>query len=133
TYASWGVALVKVDWCHSGGLDPYTQYTKFRDALAGSGRDIVLSICNWGVEHPWTWGPDTGHMWRTTEDILDSWSSVLGIIDKNGPLAGAAGPGGWNDPDMLMVGNYGTGAIAGGGMTDTEYRSHFSLWAIMSA
>jgi alpha-galactosidase len=134
TFASWGVDYVKIDWCDHGTLDPQTQYTIIRDALANSGRPILFSICNWGVNKPWVWGAATGNMWRTTDDIFDFWGRVTWIIDQNAPLANFAGPTkGWNDADMLMVGNYGTGAVTGGGMTDTEYRSHFSMWAIMAS
>jgi alpha-galactosidase len=126
TYAAWGVDYVKIDWCHTEGLDPQKQYAKFRDALAQCGRPIVFSICNWGRNQPWTWGPATGNLWRTTGDIKDNWASVLKILDNPSQQhAEAAGPGGWNDPDMLEVGN--------GKMTDAEYRSHFSLWAMMAA
>ncbi len=126
TYAAWGIDYVKIDWCHTEGLDPQKKYAKFRDALAGCGRPIVFSICNWGRNQPWTWGPATGNLWRTTGDIQDKWGSVLKILDNPSQQhAGAAGPGAWNDPDMLEVGN--------GKMTDTEYRSHFSLWAMMAA
>ncbi|WP_372662283.1 RICIN domain-containing protein [Cohnella sp.] len=132
-FASWGVDYVKVDWCDNGGMDPQTRYTIIRDALLNSGRSMVYSICNWGINKPWVWGPETGNMWRTTDDIFDFWERVTWIIDQNAPLANFVGPGSWNDPDMLMVGNYGTGAVFGEGMTDTEYRSHFSMWAIMAA
>jgi len=126
TYAAWGVDYVKIDWCHTEGLDPQKQYAKFRDALAQCGRPIVFSICNWGRNQPWTWGPATGNLWRTTGDIQDNWASMLKILDNPSQQhAEAAGPGGWNDPDMLEVGN--------GKMTDAEYRSHFSLWAMMAA
>src|SRR6266404_6563123 len=126
TYAAWGVDYVKIDWCHTEGLDPQKQYTKFRDALAQCGRPIVFSICNWGRNQPWTWGPATGNLWRTTGDIQDNWASAVKILDNPSQQhAEAAGPGGWNDPDMLEVGN--------GKMTDAEYRSHFSLWAMMAA
>jgi len=125
TYASWGVDYVKIDWCHAEGLDPEVQYTKFRDALAQSGRSIVFSICNWGVNAPWTWGPKTGNLWRTTGDINDTYDrmSVIGF-SQNG-LEKFAGPGHWNDPDMLEVGN--------SGMNRNEYRTHMSLWAILAA
>jgi len=125
TYAEWGVDYVKEDWCNAEGLDAPTQYAKFRDALAKSGRPIVFSICEWGSNQPWTWGPRTGNLWRTTGDIEDSWASMISRVDLNTQYALAEGPGGWNDPDMLEIGN--------GGMTDDEYRAHFSLWAIMSA
>jgi alpha-galactosidase len=125
TYAEWDVDYVKEDWCNAAGLDAPTQYAKFRDALAKSGRPIVFSICEWGSNRPWTWGPRTGNLWRTTGDIGDDWASMIGRADLNTQYAQSAGPGGWNDPDMLEIGN--------GGMTDDEYRAHFSLWAIMAA
>jgi alpha-galactosidase len=125
TYAAWGVDYLKVDWCAAEGLDGATQYALFRDALAATGRPIVLSICTWGEENPWDWGQGAGHLWRTTRDIADRWPVVLQIIRENAVRAYAAGPGGWNDPDMLEVGN--------GRMTDAEYRTHFSLWAMMAA
>ena len=125
TYASWGVDYVKEDWCNAAGLVAPVQYAKFRDALAHSGRPIVFSICEWGSNQPWEWAPDVGNLWRTTDDIEDKWPSMLSNLDQNGQHASAARPGAWNDPDMLEVGN--------GGMTDDEYRAHFSLWSIMSA
>ena len=125
TYASWGVDYVKEDWCYAAGLDAPAQYARFRDALAATGRPIVLSLCEWGYNQPWTWAPKTGNLWRTTDDISDSWSSMLGNLDQSAQHATVAGPGAWNDPDMLEVGN--------GGMTDDEYRAHFSLWAIEAA
>ncbi|GAA3372011.1 hypothetical protein GCM10017744_101800 [Streptomyces antimycoticus] len=100
-----------------------------RDALKAAsestGHPIVYSICEWGENKPWEWAGEFGQLWRTTGDISDSWGSMLSIAKQNLPLAQYAGPGHWNDPDMLEVGN--------GGMTDTEYRSHFSLWSIMAA
>src|SRR5260221_10417135 len=86
---------------------------------------MVFSICGWGSREPWSWGPKTGNLWRTTDDIEDAWNSMLSNLDISAQHAAAAGPGAWNDPDMLEVGN--------GGMTDDEYRAHFSLWAIMAA
>ncbi len=125
TYASWGVDYVKVDWCNAEGLDARTQYTIFRDALAASGRKIVFSICEWGSNRPWEWAPAVGNLWRTTGDISDRWASVLTLVDLSSQYWHIARPGAWNDPDMLEVGN--------GGMTATEYRAHFSLWAMMAA
>lgn len=101
------------------------QYGAMRDALEATGRQIMFSICEWGANKPWLWGPSVGHLWRTTGDITDTWDSMTGILDQNAELAQYAGPGHWNDPDMLEVGN--------GGMTDTEYRAHFSLWSMMAA
>jgi alpha-galactosidase len=125
SYAEWGVDYVKVDWCNADNLDPRVEYTKFRDALRKAGRPIVLSICEWGRNDPWTWAPGVGQLWRTTADIGDNWESVAWIINANSRLYESAGPGRWNDPDMLEVGN--------GGMTRDEYKAHFSLWAIMAA
>ncbi|WP_127360767.1 NPCBM/NEW2 domain-containing protein [Actinacidiphila soli] len=128
-FADWGVDYLKYDNCNNQGVDAVQRYTTMRDALAAAskstGRPIVYSICEWGSNSPWTWASDVGNLWRTTGDISDNWSSMLSIFKQNAPLAPYAGPGHWNDPDMLEVGN--------GGMTDTEYRSHFSLWSIMAA
>jgi len=125
TYASWGIDYIKIDWCNSEGLDPEVQYAKFRDALAHSGRAIVFSICNWGVKTPWRWGPATGNLWRTTGDINDTYDSMTLIGFGQSGLEKYAGPGHWNDPDMLEVGN--------GGMKRDEYRMHMALWAILAA
>ncbi len=125
TYAAWGVDYVKEDWCNASGLDAPTQYSKFRDALAKAGRPIVLSICEWGSNHPWEWAPRVGNLWRTTDDIEDRWASMLANLDQSGQHSTVEKPGAWNDPDMLEIGN--------GGMTDDEYRAHLSLWAIVAA
>ena len=125
TYADWGVDYVKVDWCFTDGLDARTQYGKFHDGIVQSGRDIVLSLCNWGVQDPWVWGAGAGQLWRTSGDISDGFISMYLNLTAVSSRAAYAGPGHWNDPDMLEVGN--------GHMTDDEYRSHMSLWAILSA
>jgi alpha-galactosidase len=139
-YASWDVDYLKYDWCHTlPGQDAKSSYANIRAALDASGRPIVLSICEWGKHQPWLWGQEVGgNLWRTTDDIQDRWggqekwkdgsccsNGVLAILDEQVGLQSYAGPGHWNDPDMLEVGN--------GGMTNTEYRSHFSLWAILAA
>ncbi|MFE9779984.1 NPCBM/NEW2 domain-containing protein [Streptomyces sp. NPDC005775] len=124
-FADWGVDYLKYDNCNNQGVDAIERYTTMRDALAATGRPIVYSICEWGQNRPWEWAGELGNLWRTTGDINDSWGSMLSIMKQNLPLAPAAGPGHWNDPDMLEVGN--------GGMTDTEYRTHFSMWAVMAA
>jgi alpha-galactosidase len=124
-FASWGVDYLKYDNCHNQGRDSVERYTKMRDAIAKTGRPMVFSICEWGESQPWRWAHDVGQLWRTTGDIEDKWSSMLSILHRTQSLAPYARPGAWNDPDMLEVGN--------GGMTDTEYRSHFSLWAMLSA
>lgn len=125
TYAQWGVDYVKVDWCHAEGLDPEVQYGKFRDALLQAGRPIVFSICNWGVNAPWTWGPKTGNLWRTTGDISDNYDRMSVIGFSQSGLEKYASPGHWNDPDMLEIGN--------GGMNTEEYRTHMALWALLAA
>ncbi|CAM5493418.1 Alpha-galactosidase OS=Streptomyces alboniger OX=132473 GN=CP975_04115 PE=3 SV=1 [Streptomyces alboniger] len=128
-FAEWGVDYLKYDNCNNQGVDAKQRYIAMRDALKAAsettGRPIVYSICEWGENKPWEWAADVGHLWRTTGDISDSWGSMLSIMKQNLPLAKYAGPGRWNDPDMLEVGN--------GGMTDTEYRTHFSMWSIMAA
>jgi alpha-galactosidase len=127
-WASWGVDYLKYDNCNNQNVDAQTRYKAMRDALANTGRPIVYSICEWGRTGPpkvWEWGADVGNLWRTTGDISDNWSSMISRVHTNDDLAQFAGPGHWNDPDMLEVGN--------GGMTDTEYRTHFSLWAVMAA
>lgn len=124
-FADWGVDYLKYDNCNNQGVDAKLRYTTMRDALKATGRPIVYSICEWGQNKPWEWAADVGHLWRTTGDISDSWGSMLSILKQNLPLAPHAGPGHWNDPDMLEVGN--------GGMTATEYRSHFSMWSVMAA
>lgn len=132
TYAEWGVDYLKYDWCNTGTRNAEEAYALMADALKASGREIVLSICEWGNSKPWLWAQNVGNLWRTTGDIYDHWQGprtyslgMLDIVDRNEPLWPYAGPGHWNDPDMLEVGN--------GGMSDAEYRAHFSLWAMMAA
>ena len=97
-----------------------------RDALKATGRPIVFSMCEWGRNQPWTWARGVAHLWRTTGDIQDRWEQLRSrLLDQQVGLEKYAGPGGWNDPDMLEVGN--------GGMTIAEYRAHFSLWCLLSA
>jgi len=138
-YAAWGVDYLKYDWCNTTTQDAKAAYANMRSALDASGRAIVLSICEWGTAKPWLWGKEVGgNLWRTTGDISDKWAGqtkwpdgsccsngMLAILDQQVGLQSYAGPGHWNDPDMLEVGN--------GGMSDTEYRAHFSLWAILAA
>jgi len=119
------VDYLKYDNCNTDGTIPEVRYPVMRDALNASGRPIFFSMCEWGVDKPALWAPNVGNSWRTTGDISDNWRSMLGNIDVNNEFADKAAPGGWNDPDMLEVGN--------GGMTDAEYITHFSLWAISKA
>ena len=138
-FAAWGVDYLKYDWCSpTGTIDQQvTTFAKMRDALAATGRPIVYSI-NSNSVHAKTgpqrnWG-DVANLWRTTEDITNAWDTgqangypmgIRNIVDVTVPLAGYARPGGFNDPDMMEVGR--------GGMTDTEMRSHFALWAMLAA
>jgi alpha-galactosidase len=127
-FASWGVDYLKYDNCNNNGSTTQAQYisryTAMRDALAATGRPIVFSVCEWGVNSPWTWAGSVGNLWRTTGDINASFASMLSIFHQNVGLYSYAGPGAWNDPDMLEVGN---------GMSVTEDRAEFSLWAEMAA
>jgi alpha-galactosidase len=130
TYAEWGIDYLKYDWC--GAFTIYKDsemqavYQKMGDALLASGRDIVYSLCQYGLVDVWKWGTAAGgNLWRTGGDISDSWESVSRIGFGQAPLAPYAQPGHWNDPDMLEIGN--------GQMTDTEYRTHMSLWSMLAA
>jgi alpha-galactosidase len=125
-FASWGVDYLKYDNCGDHlGQSAQQRYTTMRDALRATGRPIVFSICEWGANAPWDWAQPVGNLWRTTGDIEDNWGSMLNIFKINVQHSTDSQRGGWNDPDMLEVGN--------GGMTDTEYRSHFTLWSMMNA
>jgi alpha-galactosidase len=138
-YAAWRVDYLKYDWCNTGTEDAQAAYTTMSEALKATGRPIVFSMCEWGTHKPWLWGAQAGgNLWRTTGDIKDRWAGmqrwpngtccsngVVDIVDQQVGLESYAGPGHWNDPDMLEVGN--------GGMTTTEYRSHFSLWCLLAA
>jgi alpha-galactosidase len=136
TFAAWGVDLLKYDFCYAPpGIDGPTLYQRMGQALRAADRPILFSICEWGRHKPWEWGARVGgHMWRTTGDINDSWESILSIgFERQVGLDPYAGPGHWNDPDMLVVGMYGEGHVARGGCSDAEYRSHFSLWCLLAA
>jgi alpha-galactosidase len=130
-YAAWGVDYLKFDWCNTGSENAEAAYTTMHNALKATGRPIVLSICEWGKSKPWLWAKDVGNLWRTTGDIYDCWdckkesTGWVVILDQQDGLETFAGPGHWNDPDMLEVGN--------GGMSVTEYQSHFSLWSMLAA
>ena len=126
-WAQWGVDYLKLDWCGGGAWQGNTTnaYTTMREALQAAGRPVCFSLCEWGTSKPWTWAKTVGHMWRTTGDIARDWNSWMSIYDANKALAEYAGPGHWNDPDMLMVGV--------GATTLVEQQSHFTLWCIMAA
>lgn len=143
TYAAWGVDFLKYDLCSYQDLMIQAQkehpedagiknrmmiaaYKKMGDALKATGRPIVYSLCQYGLDQPWKWGPSVGaSMWRTTDDIDDSYGRMIAIGFSQAGLSKYAGPGHWNDPDMLEVGN--------GKMTANEYRTHMSLWVLLAA
>lgn len=126
TFARWEIDYVKYDNCNARNLPEQVRFKAMIDAVKATGRNIVFSICEWGEARPWLWGRRLGgQLWRTTEDIRDSWLSMIGILDQQVGLESYAGPDGWNDPDMLEVGN--------GKMSHNEYVAHFSLWALLNA
>jgi alpha-galactosidase len=130
------VDFLKYDFCYAPpGVDGPSLYMRMGQALRASGRPILFSICEWGQHKPWEWGARAGgQMWRSTGDINDSWESILDIgFKRQIGLEAYAGPGRWNDPDMLVVGMYGKGNVAHGGCTDAEYRSHFTLWCLLAS
>lgn len=135
TYAKWGIDYLKYDWCNTEGLKAEGAYKTITAALRKAGRPIVLSICEWGDSKPWEWAETVGHLWRTTGDIYNcfdcikdhgTWKQlgVMQILDLQEGLRKYAGPGQWNDPDMLEVGN---------GMIVNEDRAHFAMWAMLAA
>jgi alpha-galactosidase len=149
TFASWGIDYLKYDYC-GAPADVETakeRYKKMAAALRGSGRDIAFGICEWGVRRPWLWAAEAGgQLWRTTGDVRDKWKrrstekngeGILDIFDENVLLNEYAGPGKWNDMDMLVVGLYGkkgpSGDLGGTGCTDIEYQSQMSLWSILAS
>ena len=140
-FASWGVDYLKYDWCNHGTAEARDAYTRMRDGLHAAGRPVVFSLCEWGQNKPWEWAGEVGHLWRTSGDIYSSydgrkgwesgWKRILDqqydMVSSNGPdgIGKYAGPGHWNDPDMLEVGTH--------GLSYAESRAHFSLWCILAA
>jgi len=131
-YASWSVDYLKYDWCDHGTADAKETYKTMRDALYAAGRPVVFSLCEWGNNRPWEWGEEIGHLWRTTGDVTDCYNCQevysMGwkyILASQIGLEEYAGPDGWNDPDMLEVGNP--------GLSLAESRAMFSLWSILAA
>ena len=127
-FASWGVDYLKYDWCRADindHLDEQTAFKQMEQDLDATGRNIVFSISEYGVQKPWLWGPGVANLWRTTHDIHPLWSSVMQHIDAQIPITQYAKPGAWNDPDMLEIGD--------GGLTPTEETSHFAMWCMLAA
>ena len=142
TFADWGVDYLKYDFCYfPPEANVAGAYRRMGQALRTSGREIVYSVCNWGFDDLHKWARSVGgHLWRTTGDVKDKWSSIYDIgFRKQLELAPYAGPGGWNDPDMLVVGMRGKGnaevvdGTEAGGCTDDEYQTHFALWCLQAA
>ena len=121
-YASWGVDYLKYDNCFNEDVPGQVRYPAMRDALNSTGRPIYFSICNWGEEDITLWGSEVGNSWRTTQDIYHTWGSLEFNFKFNHLSRNQAGPGGWNDPDMLEVGN--------DGLTYEEEKTHFALWTV---
>jgi alpha-galactosidase len=148
TFAEWEIDYLKYDYCFAPE-DPQTaarRYSTMSQALRRTGRPIVFSVCEWGPREPWTWAPKIGaQLWRTTWDVRDVWqgryngseTGIMDIVDRQESLSEFAGPGHWNDPDMLVVGLYGKGKYTSPkgfpSPTDTEYRSQMSLWSLMAS
>jgi alpha-galactosidase len=150
-FADWGVDFLKYDYCYCTDLastdsnyrTAIRRYKAMGDALKATGRPILFSICEWGDRAPWIWAKEVGgNMWRIGSDVYDIWDSprsdndpvgILASIDAETNLRRFAGPGGWNDPDMLIVGLKNKGAIKGGGCNDIEYRTQMSMWCMMAA
>jgi alpha-galactosidase len=130
TFARWGIDFVKYDWCSGDEVykpdEMQAAYKKMHDDLAATGRPILYSLCQYGMQDVWKWGPSVGgQMWRTTADIGDNYNSMILIGFAQNGLEKYAGPGHWNDADMLEIGN--------GKMTDDEYRTQMTLWCILAA
>jgi alpha-galactosidase len=142
TFARWGVDYLKYDWCgydrqlgNRPGSDPRGPYAKMHQALRRSGRDIVYSLCQYGQADVWEWGREVGgNLWRTTTDLHDDWPSLEQIGFSQSDLAPFAGPGRWNDPDMLVVGRVGWGKGARPTrLTPNEQVTHVTLWCMLAA
>jgi alpha-galactosidase len=127
TYAAWGMDYLKYDLCSYDGMgDQLAAYKKMGDALKNTGRPMVYALCQYGMQKGWEWGASVGgNLWRTDDDIRDEYYIMAELGFGQNGLEQFAGPGHWNDPDMLEIGN--------GGMTTDEYRTHMSLWCILAA
>ena len=127
-FAEWGVEYLKYDWCRAhlnDGLLARETFKKMADALRATGKPIVYSISEYGLFEPHLWAPEFSNLWRTTDDLFAHWDSILRTLDLQQNLSPYSGPGHWNDPDMLQVGNH--------GLSMGENRAHFYLWAVLNA
>lgn len=132
TFADWGVDFLKYDFCNfPSTADCKHRYRRMSMALKATGREILFSACNWGVEEPWKWMKSIGaHMYRSTGDIQDNYQSFKEIALSQIDNLPYSSFGSFNDPDMLIVGMYGKGNVGFGGCTDLEYQTHFALWCM---
>lgn len=135
TFAEWGVDFLKYDYCyHSPIIHGKYLYRRMGLALENCGRDILFSACSWGADETAKWIKETGaSMWRSTGDIFDTWESVKKLVDMQEELHPYNGVGCFNDMDMLIVGMYGKGNVGLQGCTDTQYKTHFSIWALLGS
>lgn len=135
TFASWGVDLLKYDFCHKPtSCTAQALYHRMGVALENCGRDILFSACNWGCDESYKWMRSTGaHMFRSTGDIFDNFNSMKDIAESQIPFLYASGPNCFNDVDMLIVGMSGAGNVGAGGCTYNEYAVHFALWCLFGA
>lgn len=133
-FAEWEIDYLKIDWCFTENQNAKASYSLIRNAIEKAGRPYVISICEWGYSKPWEWAKGIGHLWRTTRDIADCWDCDNGkgnhlgwtkILDMQPGLEVFSGPGHWNDPDMLEVGN--------GGLDYEESKAHFTMWCMLAA
>jgi alpha-galactosidase len=140
-YAAWGFDYLKYDWCSYDRIAPHPNheelmkpYLVMEAALRKQERDIVFSLCQYGMGDVWEWGAQVGgNCWRTTGDIGDSWGSMSGIGFKQNGHEKWAGPGHWNDPDMLVLGKVGWGHLHPTRLTPNEQYTHVSLWCLLAA
>lgn len=135
TFAEWGVDFLKYDYCyHSDIIHGKYLYRRMGLALKNSGRDILFSACSWGVHNTAEWIRETGaNMWRSTGDIFDTWESVKKLTEQQESILPYGGAGCFNDMDMLVVGMYGKGNVGLQGLNDTQYKTHFSIWALFGS
>ena len=135
TFAEWGVDFLKYDYCyHNKMLHGKYLYRRMGLALKNCGRDILFSACSWGEDDTAAWIRETGaSMWRSTGDIFDSWKSICDLTERQEAILPYGGIGCYNDMDMLVVGMYGKGNVGMGGMSDVQYKTHFSIWALFGS
>ncbi len=135
TFAEWGVDFLKYDYCyHSNIIHGKYLYRRMGLALKNCGRDILFSACTWGADNTAEWIRETGaNMWRSTGDIVDNWESVRNLTEIQDNILSYGGAGCFNDMDMLIVGMYGKGNVGLEGLNDTQYKTHFSIWALLGS